>query len=31
MWMHAVVMYTQAAHVHDTCTLHMHLCLHVFI
>jgi len=31
MWMHAVVMYTHAAHVHDTCTLRMHLCLWVFI
>jgi len=30
MWMHAVVMYTQAAPVHDMCTLHMYLCLHVF-
>jgi len=31
MWMHAVVMHTQVAHVHDTCTLHMHLCIYVFI
>ena len=31
MWMHAVVMYTQAAHVHDTCTLHMNLCLYMCI
>jgi len=31
MLMHAVVMYTQAAHVYDSRTLHMHLCLYVFI
>ena len=31
MWTHAVVMYTQTAHVQDTCTLHVHLCLYVLI
>jgi len=31
MWMHVVVMYTQAVHVYDMCILHMYLCLYVFI
>jgi len=31
MWMHAVVMYTQTAHVQGTCTLRVHLCLYVLI
>jgi len=31
MWIHAVVMYAQAAHMHDMCILHMHLYLYLFI